>query len=34
VDSRCCPTSGYGAPKYYVLPALTLALSTSSALAG
>jgi peptide/nickel transport system permease protein len=28
------PTSGYGAPKYYVLPALTLALSTSSALAG
>jgi peptide/nickel transport system permease protein len=28
------PTSGYGAPKYYVLPALTLAISTSSAIAG
>lgn len=28
------PTSGYGAPRYYVLPALTLAISTSSAIAG
>ena len=28
------PTSGYGSPRYYVLPALTLAISTSSAIAG
>jgi peptide/nickel transport system permease protein len=28
------PTSGYGALRYYVLPALTLAISTSSAIAG
>jgi peptide/nickel transport system permease protein len=28
------PTSGYGAAKYYVLPALTLAISTSAAIAG
>ncbi len=28
------PTSGYGAPRYYALPALTLAISTSAAVAG
>ena len=28
------PTSGYGALKYYALPAFTLAISTSSAIAG
>ena len=28
------PTSGYGAPIYYVLPAFTLAISTSASIAG
>jgi len=28
------PTSGYGAPIYYVLPAVTLAISTSASIAG
>jgi peptide/nickel transport system permease protein len=28
------PTSGYGAPVYYVLPAVTLAISTSASIAG
>lgn len=28
------PTSGYGAARYYVLPAITLAVSTSAAIAG